>query len=1067
MSNRLTFSLASLFLIFAMAFVPTVVIAAAGGPTVAIDVLGTPERNNIDVKFTFSTNVTGFGSATDATWQLYDKDDVLLGSSTALTPAADNTDTADVTEDNPKVWFDNDIDVTTAFAATPTAVGVLIYVPADQATSTPTTTHPAGLGNQANTKKIPLPPLVAEGTLTLSVAEAATQDPTTAGKDYVLTVAYKTGSPAAAATPSTVPTVDHLTFDPAYVRAAVLNGATGALTLKTGDDAADGLYDLPIVHPTGAPPIMIGVQPSYIRGVTAIRVPPLAPVTENPPAAAITVSGLNETDRTFRVEVTFTPAAKSDGSAGSPIKGFDSTKLDIKDASTPPAAVLTTVEAERKADNSYTAILKYDQLSTLPLAIKVDQSEQKTSNPDHSAMVGMAAPVTPTPTDKDPSVAIVTSNHMPATQQFRVQVTITPGDKADGSAGDPITTAFGLSNLKVTDADDVVIMPTVVDDRFTAGTATSPAGVYVAILQYNPLAVLPLEITTADDFKTSDDPKTTAMVPPGTVPVQPTDPAAPGKPAAPTAVENADDDLVIDVSWMAPTDMGDTAITGYVLTKYDSDGGVVKTFPETPAADMLLPATPTTYEVGPVPAADRGMSFTFTVTAWNGAGAGEESDMSAAYMIPAAPVVKDTENPTVEITVLSKDANGKHMVDPAGTVRFEILFSESLWTGEGPNQFEVADLFIIGARGNVTLSDPIDTGETATTGPGNQEKYVLTVPVIFPDPVSGQEVEVQLLGHNLLGAQVADVAGNKLLVGAASKFDTIPPDVKISVVGAKSVSGAAYTFSGEPMAELTFLFDFTEELSPAFTTTDIHRSVGGDNFTLGRRSDPRPVPGVDDAYTVIVTVKDVNIPTTVLIKRLEVADAAKNQLQQDRWATYAPTTQAPVAVIASSSPFYCGVRGNPITVTITDNESIKAGEAIAMSEIGVSTGWKIETGSFRATTARAGTKSVTANFRVVRNDVENAADRSWLGIQEVSVSVAAGAVKDNTDQTNKAVAKPHTAGPVIIIPAGQYVVVVRDNAWNSSHLNHVRTLFLGDYNVRAGNISGPALGLHARFRADL
>jgi hypothetical protein len=279
--------------------------------------------------------------------------------------------------------------------------------------------------------------------------------------------------------------------------------------------------------------------------------------------------------------------------------------------------------------------------------------------------------------------------------------------------------------------------------------------------------------------------------------------------------------------------------------------------------------------------------------------------------------------------------------------------------------------------------------------------------------------------------------------------DTVPPDVVISIVGASSVSGTPYTFTGEPMAKLTFLFDFTGPLSPAFTTTDIHRSVGGDNFRLLADSDPRPVPGVADAFTVVVTVIDINLPTTVLIKRLEIADAAKNLLQNDRYATYSPTTTAPVATITASGPFNCGIDGNPVTVTITDNEAIGSGQAIAAGEITVSKGWQIRTGTFRASTAA---KTARATFNVVRKDVENGADRTWLGERTVTITVAANAVLDDTSQGNAAQSNTYTAGPVITVPAGEFVVVIRDSAWRSSHLNAVRTLFLGDYNVRADNI---------------
>ena len=311
--------------------------------------------------------------------------------------------------------------------------------------------------------------------------------------------------------------------------------------------------------------------------------------------------------------------------------------------------------------------------------------------------------------------------------------------------------------------------------------------------------------------------------------------------------------------------------------------------------------------------------------------------------------VADRTPPTVDITMLSH-VNGKHTVDPGGTVRFHLRFSEPLAKAPSISRLQAADLFIT-RNGRVilvpetALSAPTPTKIPATTAPsGYKEDYTLTL-TAGSDP---QEIEIEFFGFGVLGGQVADPHGNALIKPANSKFDTVPPDVRISIVGANPVSGTAYTFTGEPMKKLTFLFDFTEPLSPAFTTTDIHRSVGGDNFTLGADSDPRPVPGTADAYTVVVTVTDINQSTTVLIKRLEVADAAKNQLQQDRWATYSPATTPPVATITASGPFNCGIDGNPVTVTITDSEALASGQGIAASEIDVSTGWKIRTGSFRS-----------------------------------------------------------------------------------------------------------------------
>ncbi len=112
---------------------------------------------------------------------------------------------------------------------------------------------------------------------------------------------------------------------------------------------------------------------------------------------------------------------------------------------------------------------------------------------------------------------------------------------------------------------------------------------------------------------------------------------SPAKPAAPSAMKNSDDDLVIDVSWTAPDDTGGDDITGYTIKKY-LNGTLVKTFPDDDPSTTEI--TGTSYEVGPVPIADRGMEFTFGVIAMNETGDSDESDMSGAYMVPtAAPTV--------------------------------------------------------------------------------------------------------------------------------------------------------------------------------------------------------------------------------------------------------------------------------------------------------------------------------------------------------------------------------------------------------------------------------------------
>ena len=456
----------------------------------------------------------------------------------------------------------------------------------------------------------------------------------------------------------------------------------------------------------------------------------------------------------------------------------------------------------------------------------------------------------------------------------------------------------------------------------------------------------------------------------------------------------------------------------------------------------------------------------------------------------------DTTAPTVMITVLSADpSSGKHMLDKnaLATVRFELTFSEPLAKANAVpgsiSQLELEDFTIHDHNGKV-LSDatqnPIGASLSPHTPAPNsaKESYILTVPTIYPTggsipddrpvDVAGRQLEVHI---ELRPRTATDVVGNPVPT-TTKKFDTIPPMAEIypgylTLNGKESLMGntwnpvpAAPTVGGVPRTALTFLFVFSEELSPQFSTTDIHRALG-DNFTLESNAVPRPhreftIPAgyVDDpdphdfqipeGYLVTATIVDKFASTTVLLKREEVADEAKNLLQEDEHVTYLPSANKPVVVIKAADIFNCGVPGNHVEVTITDAEAIKAGESITEKEITVSKGWKIKTGTFTSPkSTAAGAKTVRATFNVIRKDVESPADRSWLGEQAVTITVAADAIKDDTDQGHDKKDGTYTAGPVIAIPAGAYVVVIRTESWYDTHLQSHSRLYLGDYNVRA------------------
>ena len=175
---------------------------------------------------------------------------------------------------------------------------------------------------------------------------------------------------------------------------------------------------------------------------------------------------------------------------------------------------------------------------------------------------------------------------------------------------------------------------------------TLSPGKFVATVNYK-FDALPVYVELADPATVSNDPAPSLKV--GDDGTGPTPPAnAPAKPAAPTAATNATDDLIIDVSWTAPADNG-SAITGYTVKKYNSAGTLVKTFPDDDPSTTTI--TTTSYRVGPVPAADRGKSFTFTVAATNANGTSAESDKSAAYTVPANATAVNIPDPGLRAAI--------------------------------------------------------------------------------------------------------------------------------------------------------------------------------------------------------------------------------------------------------------------------------------------------------------------------------------------------------------------------------------------------------------------------------
>ena len=135
------------------------------------------------------------------------------------------------------------------------------------------------------------------------------------------------------------------------------------------------------------------------------------------------------------------------------------------------------------------------------------------------------------------------------------------------------------------------------------------------------------------------------------------------------------------------------------------------------------------------------------------------------------------------------------------------------------------------------------------------------------------------------------------------------------------------------------------------------------------------------------------------------------------------------AIVASPNPIDC-MEGS--TLTFTYSEALAAGESIAANELTVSAGWE-------AMADGAAVKIVP--------DGNNA-----LGVTSVTVTVNANAVKDGAGNGNVAsAATTFTVGPVFDIPAGSYITVIRPEHRSSTHLND--PLYLGSLGVSGVPIS--------------
>ena len=263
--------------------------------------------------------------------------------------------------------------------------------------------------------------------------------------------------------------------------------------------------------------------------------------------------------------------------------------------------------------------------------------------------------------------------------------------------------------------------------------------------------------------------------------------------------------------------------------------------------------------------------------------------------------------------------------------------------------------------------------------------------------------------------------------------DTTPPTVTITVAPAANMTVAGTTYTDV----LGITLDFNEPIDAASLSGKIGR-VGGDTYLLTQIGTAMVDPVDNTVYRVYVNSPgyETRAQTRVLLK-LGVMDLAGNAIPVDNIGIYTPpAVPAPTVTIAANPhPINCET-GSTITFTLTHTS-----EALVAGDITISAGWKIGTDNNPAD----GTISIVPK-----------GDGSEIGVTTVEVKVAKDAVmntgvpaKGNAEKT-----ETFTVGPVLEIPAGGYITVIRpEHQATNGGMTHLEDpLYVGHTGVRAPRI---------------
>ena len=471
LSNRLTFSLASLVLIFALAFAATPALAETGGPAVTVTEYSgvetpadapsnqqshTQERSDFRVRLAFNSPVSTTPTTSDIQYAL---GNAKTGQFDAPQNVGNNGDVS-VIWTSATTSSDTEFVVTLPSITNTTKTEVVIIVKPDVVRSKSNVKGNVGTTTDAFT----LPPIhdatVMFGTPTKVTGAESTHE---------VTVTFDSGQ-----------TTSALNLEPDFALAHVLiEPATGGtVTIGTEDAAVTGKLSYPLtVVLAGANKTTVGVTLSVDPGYAAAAATngSVKVVDDNTAPVYVNTSVLSLTGTVGTAITDLNAGGATDAENDTITYSWDADETALGLALNTSTGMITG-----------TPLKPHTQKHTVT-ATALGGTATRDVNIDIKPLL--------------PSVSSITVSDVNATARtFRIKVVFT--------GANPALTTFTDTSLAATDKTQATVNLSVLNEseRFTASTQT-----YEAILQYGDLAELPLTITTKDDVA-SDDPKKTATV---------------------------------------------------------------------------------------------------------------------------------------------------------------------------------------------------------------------------------------------------------------------------------------------------------------------------------------------------------------------------------------------------------------------------------------------------------------------------------------------------------------------------------------------------------------------------